>query len=113
MAALFADENVHSALVDGLRAHGHDVLTAFQANRANQKIPDTDQLAYATSVGRTFLTNNRRHFHQLHKLNSKHAGIITYTRDPDTASLAQRMHNAIVQAGNLTSTLLRIVRPQK
>jgi hypothetical protein len=44
MAALFGDENVHRGLVDALRALGHDVLTAHEAGRANQKISDADQL---------------------------------------------------------------------
>jgi len=61
MAALFADENVNRGLVDALRSLGHDVLTAHQAGRANQKIPDPDQLAHATMLGRAVVTNNRRH----------------------------------------------------
>jgi Domain of unknown function (DUF5615) len=109
-ASLFADENVHRGLADALRALGHDVLTAHQAGRANKRIPDADQLAYATSLARAMLTNNRRHFHQLHRGPLSHAGIITYTRDPDTASLAQRIHDAVVQTGNLQGQLIRIVR---
>src|SRR6266480_2521255 len=101
MAALFADENVHRGLTDALRVLGHDVLTAHQAGRANQKIPDADQLLYATSLGRTVLTNNCRHFHKLHQTDPGHGGIITYTRDVDTDSLAQRIHDAILQASPL------------
>src|SRR5437016_14535556 len=95
MATLFADENVHRGLTDALRALGHDVLTAYQAGRANQRIPDADQLVYATSLGRAVLTNNRRHFHQLHRANANHAGIVTYSRDADTAALARRIHDGI------------------
>ena len=109
MAALFGDENVHRGLVDALRALGHDVLTAYEAGRANQKIPDADQLAYATSVGRTMLTNNRKHFHKLHRAFPGHAGIITYTRDPDTHALALRIHNAIGAAATLRGVLIRII----
>ncbi len=111
MAALFADENVHRGLTDALRVLGHDVLTAHEAGRANQKISDADQLVYATSLGRAVLTNNRRHFHKLHQTSPGHAGIITYTRDADTESLAQRIHDAIVQTGALTGQLIRITRP--
>lgn len=110
MAALFADENVHRGLTVSLCALGHDVLTAYQAGRANQKIPDADQLVHATSLGRAVLTNNRRHFHKLHQSIPGHAGIITYTRDPDTDSLAQRIHDAVAQAGVLAGQLIRIVR---
>ena len=111
MAALFGDENVHRGLVDALRALGHDVLTAHEAGRANQKIPDADQLAYAASVGRAILTNNRQHFHKLHRTFTGHAGVITYTRDPDTNALAQRIHNAISAAATLSGVLIRTIRP--
>jgi hypothetical protein len=110
MAALFADENVHRGLSDALRVLGHDVLTAHQAGRANQKIPDADQLVYAAKLGRAVLTNNRWDFHKLHQKDPGHAGIITYTRDPDTDSSAQRIHDAIVQSGTLAGQLIRIVR---
>jgi Domain of unknown function (DUF5615) len=110
MAALFGDENVHRGLVGGLRALGHDVLIAHEAGRANQKIPDADQLAYATSVGRAMLTNNRKHFHKLHRAFTGHSGIISYTRDPDTDALAQRIHNAIGAAAALSGVFIRIVR---
>lgn len=111
MAALFADENVQRRLVDALRSLGHDVLTAHEAGRANQKIPDVDQLAYATGLGRATLTNNRRHFHKLHRTSGAHAGIITYTHDPDVLSLAQRIHDAITAITTLAGLLIRIVRP--
>ncbi len=110
MAALFADENVHQGLVDALRTLGHDVLTAHEAGRANQKIPDADQLAYAANVGRVMLTNNRKHFHNLQRTFPGHSGIITYTRDQDTHGLAQRIHNAI-SAATVSGVLIRIVRP--
>jgi hypothetical protein len=113
MAALFADENVNRGLVDALRSLGHDVLTAHQAGRANQRIPDPDQLAHATMLGRAVVTNNRRHFHRLQRTFPGHAGIITFTRDPDTNSLAQRIHDAIVQVGALAGQLIRIIRRHK
>ena len=111
MAALFADENVDRGLVNALRALGHDVIAAHDVGRANQQIPDTDQLAYAVSVGRAVLTNNRWDFHRLHRTFPGHAGIITYTRDPDIPALAQRIHDAITATANLTGVLIRIVRP--
>jgi hypothetical protein len=111
MAALFGDENVHRELVDALRALGHDLLTAYEAGRANQKLSDADQLAYAASLGRAMLTNNRKHFHKLHRASSAHSGMITYTRDQDTHGLAQRIHDAISAAATLSGALIRIVRP--
>ncbi len=110
MAALFADENVSRGLAEALRALGHDVLTAHQAGRANQKIPDADQLAHATLLGRAVLTNNRRHFHRLHRAFPAHAGIITYTRDPDSAPLAQRIHQRISALASLGGQLVKVTR---
>ncbi len=40
MAAFYADESFPLAAVDALRRLGHDVLTAFEAGQANQRIPD-------------------------------------------------------------------------
>ena len=111
MAALFADENVPLALVELLRDLGHDTLTALQAGRANQRIPDPDVLAYATSLRRAVLTNNRRHYRRLHRRTPAHAGIVTFTDDPDTDALAVRIHAAIAAASTLAGALIRIVRP--
>src|SRR5437870_10528159 len=101
MALLFSDENVPFALVQTLCRLGHDVLTALQAGRANQGIPDPDQLAYALSLSRAVLTNNRRHFHRLHRQFPSHAGIITFTDDQDLMALAQRVHDAITATSTL------------
>src|SRR5947209_1560719 len=98
MALIFADENVPFPLVEALRDRGHDVLTALEAGRANQAISDAEVLAHATSVGRAVLTNNRRDFHRLHRTAPGHAGIITFTDDPDTAALAERVDRVIVAA---------------
>ena len=47
MARLYADENFRRSVVDLLRAMGHDVLTAFEAGQANQKISDEEVLQFA------------------------------------------------------------------
>jgi hypothetical protein len=111
MALLFADENVPFGLVQILGTFGHDVLTALAAGRANQRIPDPDVLAYAVSLSRAVLTNNRRHFHRLHRQIPNHAGIITFTDDPDSQALAQRIQDALTAAQTLTGVLIRIVKP--
>src|SRR5437764_4033508 len=112
MARLYADENFDYPVVEQLRFLGHDVLTAQEAGQANRKIPDADVLAFATSYGRAVLTYNRRHFHRLHRLVSPHGGIISCTRDDDSAALALRIHQAIQAAGTLDNQLLKIYRPQ-
>ncbi|HEV3261349.1 MAG TPA: DUF5615 family PIN-like protein [Gemmataceae bacterium] len=111
MAHLFADENVPFPLTEALRAFGHDVLTAHEAGRANQAIPDPDVLAHATLLARAVLTNDRRHFHKLHRAFRSHAGIITFTDDPDTPALAQRVHAAVTGVSALAGQLIKIVRP--
>jgi preprotein translocase subunit Sec61beta len=40
-----------------------------------------------------------------------HAGIVTFTDDPDTDALAVRIHSAIAAASTLAGVLIRIVRP--
>ncbi len=111
MARLIADENVPFELVRLLRGLGHDALTALEAGRANQGIPDPDVLAYATLLGRAVLTNKRRHFHNLHKRFPQHAGIVTYTDDRDTIALAVRIHGALIGPSSLAGLLIRIIRP--
>jgi hypothetical protein len=85
---------VPGLLVKSLRKLGEDVLTALEAGRANQEIRDTEVLAYANQLGRAGLTNDRWHFHRMHTRNPAHAGIITFTDDPDTEALATRIHDA-------------------
>ena len=111
MARLFADENGSFDLVDALAARSHDVLTALAAGRSSQAIPDPDVLAYATHLGRAVLTNNRQDFHKLHRIFPSHAGIISFTDDPDVDALAERIHVKINEAGDLAGKLLKIYRP--
>jgi len=113
MSLLYADENFPLGVVVQLRALGHDVLTAFEAGQANQKILDSAVLAFAITLGRAVLTNNRRHFIKLHKTTATHAGIVACTTDKDVAALAQRIHQAVTAAGALNNKLLRIRKPAK
>jgi len=110
MASFFADENVPLPLVEALRALGHDVLTAYEAGRANQGIADPDVLQYAAGVGRAVLTANRKHFHRLHRLSAAHAGIVTFTEDPDATALALRVHGQVAGLSTLAGQLIRVVR---
>jgi hypothetical protein len=55
----YTDENFSLAVVKFLRDLDHDVLTVQEAGKANQKIPDDEVLAFATStMERTVLTGN-------------------------------------------------------
>src|SRR5260370_41990270 len=110
MTPLFADENVRLPLVKALRNLGHDVITAQEDGRANQSIPDPEVLAHATRLCRAVLTNNRRDYHRLHKTAPGHAGIVTYTLDPDIPALALRIHKAITDNEPLAGKLGKVVR---
>lgn len=113
MARLYADEQYPYPVVEFLRALGHDVLTVQEAGKANQKIPDPDVLAFATSENRAVITENRKDFFRLHRIQPDHAGIIACTNDRDWAALANRIHIAITETESLQGKLIRVVRPSK
>lgn len=98
---LYADENLPLRVIEELRRLGHDVLTAFENGRANQSISDSDILARATDLDRAIITLNRQDFKRLHVQIPEQAGIIICTEDPDRAGQAQRIANAITEAGDL------------
>jgi hypothetical protein len=111
MASFYTDEHVPFRLVDALRALGHDVLTAREDGRANQGIDDPDVLARATGLGRAVITNNRRDYHRLHRRIPNHAGIVTYTDDPDRAAIAGRIDAAVAASPSLAGRLVKVIRP--
>jgi hypothetical protein len=113
MALLYANENFPRKVVNRLRGFGHDVLTTHEAGKANQRIPDDQVLAYATQMGRTMLTINRRDFIRLHRSQANHADIILCTLDTDAEGQAQRIHEAIQQEASLQGKLIRIYRPRQ
>jgi len=59
-------------VVQGLRQHGVDVLTAHEAGRCG--LPDTDQLAFATAQERVMVTFDTDYL-VLHNSGTPHAGI--------------------------------------
>lgn len=111
MARLYADEQYPYPVVELLRALGHDVLTVQEAGRANQKIPDPDVLAFASSEKRAVLTENRKDFFRLHRIQPDHAGIIACTNDRNWEALANRINAAITAEESLQGKLIRVVRP--
>jgi hypothetical protein len=74
MARLYANENFPLPVVEELRRLGNDILTSYEAGKSGQAIPDEDVLRFARSENRSLLTLNRKHFVDLHKKNSDHAG---------------------------------------
>ncbi|MCU0552283.1 MAG: DUF5615 family PIN-like protein [Leptolyngbya sp. Prado105] len=84
MTRLYADEQYPYPVVESLRSLGHhDVLTAKEAGKANQRIPDPEVLVFATIEQRALLTQNRKDFFRLHRDSPDHAGIIACTNDRD------------------------------
>ncbi|MDF0553926.1 DUF5615 family PIN-like protein [Kamptonema sp. UHCC 0994] len=113
MARLYADEQYPFPVVKLLRALGHDVLRVQEAGKANQKIPDDEVLAFATSNDRAVLTINRPDFIRLHRLNSDHAGIIVCTNDQNWERQATRINEAISTLETLRGLLIRVNRPSE
>ncbi len=111
MARLYADEDFPHPTVEALRQMGYDVLTVFESEQANQSVPDSDILAFATTRGRAILTLNRRHFIGLHRTNPAHAGIIVCSHDLNFAALAERINAVIQSAPDLENQLFRVNRP--
>jgi len=113
LARLFADENFPQPVVDALCSLGHDALTTQQLGVAGVGLSDRSILAAAASDDRAVITLDRKHFIRLHSRVESHAGIIVCSADPDSVSLAARIHDAVARKGELRNQLLRIVRPNR
>src|SRR5262245_16617826 len=111
MAAFYMDKKVPPELSEAVRALGHDVLTVQADGRANQGIDDPDVLTRAIELGRAVITNDRRDDYRLHHTTPGHAGIITFTNDPDRVALALRIHIAVSAYSDLAGVLIRVVKP--
>jgi hypothetical protein len=111
MARFYSNENFPLAVVEALRALGHDVLTSLEAGNANQGTPDTEVLAFSTAQGRVLLTLNRLHFLRLHREGGgAHAGMCVCTFDPDFPVQASRIDQASRTETDLGGKVLRVYR---
>ncbi len=114
-ARFYADEDVPLPTVVALRDRGHDILTAYEAGRANQSLPDETVLADACAQGRILLTQNRRHFQKLSQRQPSHPGIVAITPDPDAAGQAERIERALKATlelyGKMEGQFVRVNRP--
>ncbi len=68
----YMDQHCPSAVTQGLRQRGIDVLTAQEAQRCG--LPDSDQLAFATSEERVMVSFDSDYL-ALHRSGVTHAGI--------------------------------------
>ncbi|NER93715.1 MAG: hypothetical protein F6J86_07715 [Symploca sp. SIO1B1] len=92
LAALYTDEDMSALVARLLRSRGLDVTTVPE--QANLGKTDSEQLEFATSVGRCILTHNRVDFEQLHlqylEENRQHSGIIVVPQK-NAYEVAQRI----------------------
>jgi hypothetical protein len=84
--SIYTDEHINPLVAVLLRQGGFDILTTQDADLANKKIPDDEQLRFATSRGRAILTHNTRDFELLARIwaekGERHCGIILSNRLP-------------------------------
>ncbi len=113
MHSFYTNENFPLKIVERLRSFGYNVLTSFEAGRANQSILDEDVLLYAIETKRILLTLNRKDFMKLHKIFSNHFGIIVCTNDPDLERQSNNIHNAVSKENSLDSKLIKIYQEMK
>ncbi len=111
MSRFYADENFPRPIVSTLRGLGHDVLTAYEDGKANQKVPDDEVLNRATELGRAVLSMNRRDFARLHDEQPSHAGIVLCKYEVGSMAQANRIHEAVANLEKLDGELIRIQKP--
>lgn len=109
----YGDENFAFRTIKELRNLGHDILTAFEDSKANQRIPDEEVLARAIELERCVLTHNRSDFKRLHGHYPNHFGIVICTENQDRLELARLISEKVSEFENLKGELIRIHRSDK
>jgi Domain of unknown function (DUF5615) len=110
MLQLYSNENFPIAMVNLLRASGHNVLTSYESGQANQSIPDDQGLRHATANNRILITENRQDFLDLHRA-TNHAGIIICKADRDYVGKVTTINEFIERdARPLENRLLRLLK---
>ncbi|NJL52157.1 MAG: DUF5615 family PIN-like protein [Hydrococcus sp. SU_1_0] len=91
-ASLYTDEDMSAMVATLLRSRGFDVTTVPE--QATLGKTDSEQLEFATSLGRCIMTHNRVDFERLHlrfvEGDRKHCGIIIVPQK-NTYEVAQRI----------------------
>ncbi len=105
---LYSNENFPIAMVEHLRSLDCDVLTSYDADRANQGIPDDEVLRFATAQNRTVITFNRDDFVALHRGGEHHAGIIICKDDRDYLGQVTILYTYLQEVDSLDDRLIRI-----
>ncbi|MBD2652395.1 DUF5615 family PIN-like protein [Synechocystis sp. FACHB-383] len=109
MIRLYSNENLSLGLVNQLRQLGYNVLTSYDAGRANQRITDLSVLKDATANGRCVITFNRDDFIKLHLSGIEHRGIIICKEDRDQIGQAAIIHDFLTDQKTLNNRLIRIL----
>lgn len=110
MASFYTNENFPVRIAQYLREMGHDVLTSYEAGKANQRIPDDEVLDFAAKAGRIVLTLNRRDFIVMHEKAPDHAGIIVCTQNSNSREQAAQIDSVVQEMEDLRGKLLRVNR---
>lgn len=110
MFKFYSNENLSLGLVNELRKFSYDILTSYDAGKANQKISDFCVLEDATANGRCVITFNRDDFIKLHLSEIKHKGIIICKEDRDHGGQASIIHNYLNVQKTLDNRLIRIFK---
>jgi hypothetical protein len=97
---LYVDEDAaEHAVVNGLVAHGVDVITVFDVGKDTE--PDNEQLLFAAGDGRTLNSLNVRDFCRLRSeflaQGKEHAGLIVVPRQRYSAGEKVRRLVALIQ----------------
>jgi len=110
MASFYTNKNFPVRIAQYLREMGHDVLTSYEAGKANQRIPDDEVLDFAAKAGRIVLTLNRRDFIVMHEKAPDHAGIIVCTQNSNSREQAAQIDSVVQEMEDLRGKLLRVNR---
>jgi len=110
LAHSYTDECFPDQVVFELRRLGHNVLTAKEASKANQGIPDHVVLADAFAAGRILVTQNRRHFIRLDNAGNPHVGIVACNRVPGAEKYARFIDAAVASMPPGGRWLVRVNR---
>ncbi|UAJ73549.1 DUF5615 family PIN-like protein [Synechocystis sp. PCC 7339] len=110
MIKFYSNENLSLGLVNQLRQLGYNVLTSYDAGRANQRITDLFVLRDATTDGRCVITFNRNDFIELHLNGIRHKGIIICKEDQDQIGQASIIHDFLINQKTLNNRLIRILK---
>jgi predicted nuclease of predicted toxin-antitoxin system len=109
----YFDEHVRAAIVGYLRSRAIDVLTTQEAGRANLRIADVEQLAFATEQNRILVSSdsdflNPKSVSQL--LTGQHRGIVYLTYDVTISIGAQARYLRYLAATETMATMAGQIR---